>query len=1286
MVSTTKYNLITYLPKALYEQYRRVANIYFTLVAAISTTSISPVSPVTTFLPLIIVLGISMVKEAIEDFARYRADKDLNNRGVSVFDHASNSFKDVRWRDVQVGEVVKVTKDAFFPADLLLLSSSSADGICMVETINLDGESNLKIKASLDQTKGLEEAALSSFQAWVECEHPNASLYTFTGNLLVGPPSFPVETTCPVGQASVLLRGCTLRNTASILGVVVFAGHESKVMMNARRPPSKRSRIERQLDLLILGMFALLFTMCIIGACCFALWTRRLMPNMWYLAPEPGRVAAAFDPKRPAVAWFLSFVTSFVLYGYLIPISLYVSLEMVKVVQSSVFINMDRAMYHRESDTPAKARTSNLNEELGMVDTILSDKTGTLTQNIMEYFKCSIAGVAYGSGVTEIERSNARRMGVDAAKLGDAADPAAAVWRQPGFNFYDKRLVGGNWVNEAHKGTIREFLRVLAVCHTVVPDGPEDPAKIKYQAESPDESALVVAAKVLGFFFHRRSNTTIMVQESVGDEVHELEYEILNVLEFDSTRKRMSVICRTPDNRLMLYCKGADTVIYERLAPGNAMNEELKDVTRQHMEEFGAAGLRTLCLSYTKLEPEEYDRWQQRWVQAKQALQDRDALVAEVAEGIERNLILLGCTAIEDKLQQGVPETIERLAAAGIRLWVLTGDKQETAINIAFACSLLRSDMTQYIVSANLPEVVALEEAGKAEEAAALAHDMMLQQLSDALAEMQSVEQEGGGDNALIIDGKALTYALADDVKHLLLAVGSRCQAVVCCRVSPKQKAQVTKLVKDRGDTTLGIGDGANDVGMIQQANIGVGISGQEGMQAVMSSDFAIAQFHFLEPLLLVHGRRSYRRIARMISYFLYKNLLFGLTIFFYNGLCFFSGQILYNQYFMSLYNVVFTAFPPLLLGLLDEDVNRAMSSRYAGLYQYGPKNKLFNAWTLSWWLANACYQAAIMFAMVITATQAVHAGRSTGRPYSLWQVGSILFTVVIITVHLQLASMLTYFTWIHHICIWGGIVVWFLFLIVYGSLPLYWSTDIYHMFREVLAPAPSFWLLIVVVPIACVLPSFLCLEISRHVWPDDSRLVLEIQEREKKLMQRSTPLGSKVQAEEIAHINKGNIPGGPLQIKADARVVLPTLNIPAVRRFNSSRVPSSRFSASLTPGSTLSRMSPLTINSGFVPPDAPGACSYFTPRAHVEHSNSTLELASSAQRNPVIAALDRQLSTNPQRHRTTSAHLLRSTSSRSLMAQPDVPGEVAVPVTSLGSPRQSGTAASFGSAPRFGH
>ena len=823
-VSTAKYNVATFLPKFLYEQFSKYANLFFLFTAVLQQIpNVSPTNKFTTIVPLVIVLLVSAIKELVEDFKRKNSDKSLNHSRARVLQ--GSSFGDSKWVNVAVGDIVRVESEEPFPADLVLLASSEPEGLCYIETANLDGETNLKIKQAIPETAHLvSPPELGRLNGRVRSEQPNSSLYTYEATLTMQVGGGEKE--LPLTPDQLLLRGATLRNTPWIHGIVVFTGHETKLMRNATATPIKRTDVERMLNKQILMLVGILLILSAISTVGDLIVRSTAGEKLTYLYYGSFNAASQF---------FLDIFTYWVLYSNLVPISLFVTIELVKYYQAFL-INNDLDIYYPDTDTPAICRTSSLVEELGQIEYIFSDKTGTLTCNMMEYRQCSIDGIQYAEIVPEDRR---------AANDDDAN----------GIHDFDQ--LRSNLHSHPSSSAIHHFLTLLATCHTVIPERKDEKSEIRYQAASPDEGALVEGAVLLGYKFVARKPRSVMIQV----EGQQFEYELLAVCEFNSTRKRMSTIFRCPDGKIRVYCKGADTVILERLAKENPM----VDVTLQHLEEYATDGLRTLCLAMREVPEPEYREWQQIFDRASTTIGgNRAEELDKAAEIIEHDFYLLGATAIEDKLQDGVPDTIHTLQVAGIKVWVLTGDRQETAINIGMSCKLISEEMTLLII--NEENSVATRES-----------------LSKKLDAIRTQSASGGDleSLALIIDGKSLTFALEKELEKLFLDLAVSCKAVICCRVSPLQKALVVKLVKrNLKSLLLAIGDGANDVSMIQAAHVGVGISGVEGLQAARSADVAIGQFRYLRKLLLVHGAWSYQRISRVILYSFYKNIAMFMTQF----------------------------------------------------------------------------------------------------------------------------------------------------------------------------------------------------------------------------------------------------------------------------------------------------------------------------------------------------------------------------------------------------------------------
>ncbi|XP_016127241.1 phospholipid-transporting ATPase IB-like isoform X1 [Sinocyclocheilus grahami] len=1013
-VSTTKYGILTFLPRFLYEQIRRAANAFFLFIALMQQIpDVSPTGRYTTLVPLIFILTVAGIKEIIEDYKRHKADNTVNKKKTTVL--RNGAWQTIIWKQVAVGDMVKVTNGQHLPADMVIVSSSEPQAMCYTETSNLDGETNLKIRQGLSLTasfQSLEE--LMALSGRLECEGPNRHLYDFTGTLRLDN-----HNPAPLGPDQVLLRGAQLRNTQWVVGIVVYTGHDSKLMQNSTKAPLKRSNVERVTNMQILVLFGILLVMALVSSIGAAIWNKQHTDEAcWYLS-RAGDISLNF--------WY-NLLTFIILYNNLIPISLLVTLEVVKFTQA-LFINWDVEMYYAETDTPAMARTSNLNEELGQVKYLFSDKTGTLTCNVMHFKKCTIAGITYG----HFPDLDCDRSMEDFSHL-----PSTS---QNSTEFDDPALIQNIETNHPTSPQICEFLTMMAVCHTVVPE--REGNQIIFQASSPDEGALVKGAKSLGFVFTARTPHSVIIEARGKEQT----YELLNVLEFSSNRKRMSVIVRTPTGKLRLYCKGADNVIFERLNE----TSQYKDLTVTHLEQFATEGLRTLCFAYVDLEEGAYQEWLKEYNRVSTVLKDRAQKLEECYELIEKNLLLLGATAIEDRLQAGVPETIATLMKANIKIWVLTGDKQETAINIGYSCRLVSHGMSLIIIN---------EDSLDATRATLTAH---CSSLGDCLRKENEL--------ALIIDGQTLKYALSFEVRQVFLDLALSCKAVICCRVSPLQKSEIVDMVKKHVKAiTLAIGDGANDVGMIQTAHVGVGISGNEGMQATNSSDYSIAQFSYLEKLLLVHGAWSYNRVTKCILYCFYKNVvlyIIELWFAFVNG---FSGQILFERWCIGLYNVIFTALPPFTLGIFDRPCSQQNMLRFPQLYRITQNAEGFNTKVFWGHCINALIHSIILFWFPLKGLEH-DTPFDNGNSVDYLFVGNIVYTYVVVTVCLKAGMETTAWTRFSHLAVWGSMVLWMLFFAVYSAI---WPTipiapDMLGQAGRVMQ-CWSFWLGLILVPTACLL------------------------------------------------------------------------------------------------------------------------------------------------------------------------------------------------------------------------
>ncbi|KAM3442878.1 hypothetical protein NHJ13734_002116 [Beauveria thailandica] len=1043
------------------------------------------------------------------DQARLAALQDMKTDIINFRHVPTNArFKKDAWKNIVVGDFVRIYNDDELPADVIILSTSDPDGACYVETKNLDGETNLKVRQALRCGRALKHARdCERAEFVVESEAPQSNLYKFNGAIKWKQtiPGYeddePEDMTEAITIDNLLLRGCNLRNTEWILGVVVYTGHDTKIMMNTGMTPSKRARIARDMNFNVVCNFGILFVMCLVSAIINgAAWARTDTSKNFF---DFGSIGG-----NPSITGFITFWAAIINFQNLVPISLYITLEIVRTLQA-IFIFSDVEMYYEPIDQPCVPKTWNISDDVGQIEYIFSDKTGTLTQNVMEFKKATINGHPYGEAYTEAQAGMQKRAGIDVsaesdrihAEIAEAKTRSIAGLRKIYHNpyFYDDALtfVAPDFVADLdgesgpeQKEANETFMLALALCHSVIAEkAPGDSPRMLFKAQSPDEEALVATARDMGFTVLGSSGDGIDVNV-MGEDRH---YPILNTIEFNSTRKRMSSIVKMPDGRIVIFCKGADSVIYSRLKKGE--QRELRQETAEHLEMFAREGLRTLCIAMKELTEEEYRAWKKEHDVAAAALENREEKLEAAAELIEQDFLLLGGTAIEDRLQIGVPDTIELLGQAGIKLWVLTGDKVETAINIGFSCNLLNTDM-------ELIHLKVDEEAGDD-----ISDDMLLDELERSLDEnlghfgitgsdedlkaAKKNHEPPGPTHGLVIDGFALRWALHDRLKQKFLLLCKQCRSVLCCRVSPAQKASVVAMVKNGLDVmTLSIGDGANDVAMIQEADVGVGIAGLEGRQAAMSSDYAIGQFRFLQRLVLVHGRWSYRRLAESISNFFYKNMVWVFGLLWFQIYCEFDITYLFEYSYIIMFNLFFTSVPVGVLGVLDQDVSDKVSLAVPELYRTGIERLEWTQRKFWLYMFDGVYQSVMAFyvpyLIFFNSRPVTFNGLAVDDRYRL---GAYVAHPAVVTINAYIMINSYRWDWLMLLIIAISDLFVFFWTGVYTSFTT--STTFYKAGAEIYGEA-SFWACFFIVPVLCLSPRFSIKAMQKVFRPYDVDIVRE--------------------------------------------------------------------------------------------------------------------------------------------------------------------------------------------------
>ncbi|XP_041443971.1 phospholipid-transporting ATPase VB isoform X2 [Xenopus laevis] len=1231
-IKTTKYTVLTFIPKNLFEQFHRFANVYFVAIAALNFVPVvNAFQPAIAIIPICIILAITAIKDVWEDFRRFKSDKEINYMSCLVFSRSKNNFVEKCWKDVCVGDFVKLLCNEIIPADILLLYCSDQNGICHIETANLDGETNLKQRQVV---KGFSNQGLpfdpETFRDTIVCEKPNNNLNKFKGYM-----QLDNGQRTGFGNESLLLRGCTVRNTEEAIGIVVYAGHETKAMLNNSGPRYKRSKIERLMNTNVFFCVGFLFIMCLIGALGHGIWSSQFVIHPLFDVPEAN---GSYLP--PALAGFYMFLTMIILLQILIPISLYVSIELVKLGQIYLIHN-DLDLYDEEIDLSVQCRALNITEDLGQVQYIFSDKTGTLTENKMVFRRCTIMGYEFShqENAKRLEmyneeesddedmtkprnflfdldagnQSTVRHKGTKALRRCHSARPniqghfrkksegrfdisqvafsspiekdvtpdhmLLAKVREASVKFAAVSPYVSQSNNSAASSPYIDFFLALAICNTVVVSTATEPRqrvtmppllkpsgtslekfqhlfqRLKllsfsqssstspsssdsgtptssknnkvspvpsadkdnisssgeaesqssgkdsvskssadncleemiatvssfhieddfcYEAESPDEAALVHAARAYSFTLMSRTPDQVTVRLPQGTL---LTFELLYTLGFDSVRKRMSVVVRHPITReIIVYTKGADSVIMDLLndpTKANYISDEKKlrkiqSRTQRHLDWYARDGLRTLCMAKKVLSEDDFERWSNFREEAEAAIENREELLMETAQHLETNLSLLGATGIEDRLQEGVPDTIASLREAGINIWVLTGDKQETAINIAYSCQLLDQSDTVFTINTESKETCesildCILEDIKKFFPEKKKRGIFKRNKAPVANEMEAAHPQVG----LVIDGRTLNVIFQGGLETKFLELTKHCRSVLCCRATPLQKSMVVKLVRDKLKVmTLSIGDGANDVSMIQAADVGIGISGQEGMQAVMSSDFAISRFKHLKKLLLVHGHWCYSRLANMVIYFFYKNVAYVNLLFWYQFFCGFSGTTMIDYWQMIFFNLFFTSVPPLVFGILDKDISAETLMSLPHLYKSGQQCQSYKMSTFWIAIVDAFYQSLVCFFIPYFTYR--------GTDMDILSFGTPINTISLFTILMHLAIEIKTWTILHWVTIIISIICYFVISLAYNAICVLCNEPANpYWIMEMQMSDPLFYVVCIITPVIALLPRY---------------------------------------------------------------------------------------------------------------------------------------------------------------------------------------------------------------------
>ncbi|XP_057210984.1 probable phospholipid-transporting ATPase IIB isoform X2 [Triplophysa rosa] len=933
-IKNQKYNIVTFVPGVLYQQFKFFLNLYFLVVACSQFVPSLKIGYLYTYwAPLAFVLSVTMVREAVDEVRRCRRDKEMNSQLYSKL--TMRGKVQVKSSDIQVGDLIIVEKNQRIPADMIFLRTSEKTGSCFIRTDQLDGETDWKLRVAVPCTQRLSALGdLFSISAYVYAQKPQLDIHSFEGNFTREDCDPPIHESLSIENT---LWASTVVASGTVIGVVIYTGKETRSVLNTSQSKNKVGLLDLELNRLTKALFLAQVVLSVV-----------MVALQGFLGP-----------------WFRNLFRFVVLFSYIIPISLRVNLDMGKSAYGWMIM--------KDENIPGTVvRTSTIPEELGRLVYLLTDKTGTLTQNEMVFKRLHLGTVSYGMDtMDEIQSHIIQSYAQVSTTQSNGSSESSTPSRKP--------QPPAPKVRKSVSSRIHEAVKAIALCHNVTPvyesrsnGASSEPESTEadqdfsddnrtYQASSPDEVTLVRWTESVGLTLVNRDLTSLQLKTPAG---HILTYYILQIFPFTSESKRMGIIVREEaTGDITFYMKGADVAMASIVQYNDWLEEECGNMARE--------GLRTLVVAKKSLTEEQYQDFESRYNQAKLSIHDRALKVAAVVESLEREMELLCLTGVEDQLQVDVRPTLELLRNAGIKIWMLTGDKLETATCIAKSSRLVSRSQDIHVFRP-------------------------VSNRGEAHLELNAFRRKH--DCALVISGDSLEVCLRY-YEHEFVELACQCPAVVCCRCSPTQKAQIVRLLQQHtANRTCAIGDGGNDVSMIQAADCGIGIEGKEGRQASLAADFSITQFKHIGRLLMVHGRNSYKRSAALGQFVMHRGMIISTMQAVFSSIFYFASVPLYQGFLMVGYATIYTMFPVFSL-VLDQDVKPEMALLYPELYKDLTKGRSLSFKTFLLWVLISVYQGGILMygALVLFDQEFVH-------------VVAISFTALILTELLMVA--LTVRTW----------------------------------------------------------------------------------------------------------------------------------------------------------------------------------------------------------------------------------------------------------------------------------